>query len=106
MTKNDVAYSIHNELNPNFAIDPMLIATIISIIVQIIKLIYDYKNPKQLLDDVENPGIIRSIYLSYKINQILGPYKQIGTMKFLSAIRSVLRNKSVSDIQNLMNSCK
>jgi hypothetical protein len=113
--KEDLAHFIVSTSNlrgpksniDNVAIDPILIATIISIIVQIIKLIYDYKNPKLLLDDIKNPGIMRRIYLVFKVNQILSANKcEIGTFKFLELVRTALANKNVMDIQALMNSCK
>jgi len=109
MDKETLARSINRELNPPnvFTLDPILIASIISIIIQIIKLIYDYKNPKQMLDDVQNPGIMRRIYLSYKISKILATQNSgIGTFTFLQAARKSLSNKTVLEIQDLMDSCK
>lgn len=108
MEKEALAYYMQKELGgDSYSVDPILIASIISIIVQIIKLIYDYKNPQQLLDDVKKPGIIRRIYLHYKISQILSANKSdIGTFKFMEAARTVLENKSILAIQDLMNSCK
>jgi len=107
MTKIELAQRIYQKNNPDsFGIDPLILATIVSIIIQIIRLIYDYNHPKQLYDDVNKPGLFRGVWLRYRIGFIIfqsGSNLECG--KFLEAFRTCLKGKSEQELQNLIGDC-
>jgi len=108
MTKIELAQKIYQKTNPDtFGIDPLIIATIISIIIQIIRLIYDYNHPKQLYDDIQNPGIIRSMWLRYRIGLILWQqgYNK-GCAEFINGLRDSLKGVNEQQLSQLMKECQ
>lgn len=108
MTKIELAQRIYQKTNPDsFGIDPLVLSTIISIIIQIIRLIYDYNNSKQLLDDVQNPGIMRSWWLRYRIGLILWQkgYDK-GCADFINGLRDSLKGVNEQQLLQLMRECQ
>lgn len=97
----DIADEIYKELYPDkFGIDPILIASIISLIIQVIRLIYDY-NHKQLEQDVKGVGLFRGIYLRYKFATLLD-LKGIRCSDFYSAFFKVLKNQNVAHWKQIL----
>lgn len=108
MTKLELAQNIYQKMNPNtFGIDPVLIASIVSIIIQIIKLIYEYKHPEKLYNDVNNIGFLRNLWLKYKITYIIFQSRgDIECGQFLEAFRTCLKGKTIQQLQQLIGDCE